>query len=155
MGRHADALRISLIWIDQFGRTGGRFHLHLVRPVTNGTITLPTCQGLTSVPFVTQRVIWPGMASGRCEVVFSELSKLLNQEYALGAPCLHGDFCSPQARPRGVQVCCGQAWSVAFDVTLTFATPKSSRRGADAIRVVGGRCTGGARRCKAVVAGRR
>ena len=42
--------------------------------------------GLASVPFVTQRVIWPGMASGQCAVVFSELSKLLNQEYALGAP---------------------------------------------------------------------
>jgi hypothetical protein len=42
-------------------------------------------------------------------VVFSKLSKLLNQEDALGAPCLHSDFCSPQARPRGAQVGCGQA----------------------------------------------
>jgi hypothetical protein len=30
--------------------------------------------------------------------VFSELSKLLNQEYALGAPCLHSDFCSLRRR---------------------------------------------------------
>jgi hypothetical protein len=34
-------------------------------------------------------------------VVFSKLSKLLNQEDALSAPCLHLDFCSPQAPKRG------------------------------------------------------
>jgi hypothetical protein len=35
-------------------------------------------------------------------VVFSKLSKLLNQEDALGAPCcLRGHFCSPQAPSRG------------------------------------------------------
>jgi hypothetical protein len=39
----------------------------------------------------------------------SKLSKLLNQEGALSAPCLRDDFCSPQARPRGAQECCGQA----------------------------------------------
>jgi hypothetical protein len=42
-------------------------------------------------------------------VIFSKLSKLLNQEDALSAPCLRGDCCSPQARPRGAQKCCGQA----------------------------------------------
>ena len=89
------------------------------------------------------------MASGQCAVVFSELSKLLNQEYALGAPCLHSDFCSPQARPRGAQVCCGQARSVAFDVTLTFATPDIRLASADAFAVVGGGCTGRAHGCKA------
>jgi hypothetical protein len=42
-------------------------------------------------------------------VVFSRLSKLLNQEDALSAPCLCVDFCFPQARRRGAQECCGQA----------------------------------------------
>jgi hypothetical protein len=69
-------------------------------------------------------------------VVFSKLSKLLNQEDALGAPCLQRfrdysgatklarcgfrfglhqleallrvDVCSPLARPRGARECCGQ-----------------------------------------------
>jgi hypothetical protein len=31
----------------------------------------------------------------------SKLSKLLNQENALSAPCLRGDSCSPQAPPAG------------------------------------------------------
>jgi hypothetical protein len=44
-----------------------------------------------------------GPVSSGCDV--SKLSKLRNQEDALGAPC----FCSPQARPRGVQECCGKA----------------------------------------------
>jgi hypothetical protein len=48
-----------------------------------------------------------GLVSGG--VVFPKLSKLLNQEDALSAPCLRGDFCSPQARPRGAQKCSGQA----------------------------------------------
>jgi hypothetical protein len=40
--------------------------------------------------------------------VFFKLSKVLNQEDALGVPCLGSDFCSPQA-PRGAQEYCGQA----------------------------------------------
>ena len=40
-------------------------------------------------------------------VVFSKLSKLLNQEDALSAPCLHGDFDSPQP-PHGAQEDCGR-----------------------------------------------
>jgi hypothetical protein len=32
------------------------------------------------------------------------LSKLLNQEDALGALCLHGDFWSPQAPPRSAEM---------------------------------------------------
>ena len=39
-----------------------------------------------------------GRVSGGVGV--SKLSKLLNQEDALSAPCLHGDFCSPEA-PHG------------------------------------------------------
>jgi hypothetical protein len=47
-----------------------------------------------------------GLSGG---VVFSKLSKLLNQEDALSVPCFRGDFYSPQARPPGTQECCGQA----------------------------------------------
>jgi hypothetical protein len=57
-------------------------------------------------------------------VVFSKLSKLLNQEDALSAPCLRGDFCSPQG-PRGAQGYCGEASSVTFDVRLPFAITES------------------------------
>jgi hypothetical protein len=64
-------------------------------------------------------------------VVFSKLSKLLNQEDALSA--------TPLLR-KGVPV----------TVTLPFAITESSRRQALMIfPVVGGRCTGRARRCKA------
>jgi hypothetical protein len=44
------------------------------------------------------RVVWPRAGDRWCGVF--QLSKLLNQEDALSAPCLRGDFCSPQA-PRG------------------------------------------------------
>src|ERR1700733_1365051 len=72
---------------------------------------------LVNVPFVIRRPC-PlagdnlGLVSGG--VVFLGLSKLLNQEDALGAPYFfgHGDSCSPQSRPRGAQGCCGQASSV-------------------------------------------
>jgi hypothetical protein len=60
----------------------------LIRGISNGTISLPTYNRLANVPFVIQRrVIWPEKAAGRCPGVFSKLSKLLNQEDALGAPC--------------------------------------------------------------------
>jgi hypothetical protein len=39
--------------------------------------------------------------------VFSRLSKLLNQENALGAPCLRGDS-YPLHVPRGAWECCGR-----------------------------------------------
>jgi hypothetical protein len=57
--------------------------------------------------------------------VFSELSKLLNQEDALSAPCFWRGFGSPHARLRGTQECCGGVIRV-FEVKLRFATPKSS-----------------------------
>jgi hypothetical protein len=103
---------------------------HLVSPVTNGTISPPTCYGIGAhVPFVIHRPCplardaFRPVSSG----VSSELSKLLNQEGALSAPCLKhfhnyrgptkvarcgpfglhplrrclgGDSCSPQAPSR-------------------------------------------------------
>ena len=91
------------------------------------------------------------MGSGRCPVVFSKLSKLLNQENALGAPCcLLGDFCSPQAPPTGV------AGMLRTDVIRRFCchitvcyTQVITPTSADTFPVVGDICTGGARRCKA------
>jgi hypothetical protein len=59
-------------------------------PVTNGTISLPTRYVLAIVPFVIRRpwsygLGWPGLSG---VVAFPKLSKLLNQEDALSAPCL-------------------------------------------------------------------
>jgi hypothetical protein len=106
-------------------------------------------RGMAGVPFVSQRVIWPGMASGRCPVVlcFPSCQKLLNQENALGAPCLRCDFCSPPAPTRSAGML---RTGIAFDVTLAVAITEALRRQAlMLIPVVGGICTGRVRRCKA------
>jgi hypothetical protein len=105
------------------------------RVVTNVTIALLTGYE-HSVCHPACHPAWT--APDRCSggVVFSKLSKLLNQEDALGAPCLQrfrdysgatklarcrfrfglhqleallrADVCSPLARPRGARECCGQ-----------------------------------------------
>jgi hypothetical protein len=75
-----------------------------------------------------ERPVWDDIGPMSGGVLFSKLSKLLNQENALSAPCSRINSCSPQAPPRGTRDCCGQARSIAFDVTLLFATPKSSGR---------------------------
>ena len=119
-----------------------------VSAATNGTVSLPTRYGLANVPSVIRRpcpLASDGLGPVSGGVVFSKLSKLLDQEDALSAPCLQhfrnysatkvarcgsgtrdlekasrfglhqlrncfrGDFCSPQARPRGAQECCGKA----------------------------------------------
>jgi len=93
---------------------------------------------------------WPGIARAdvRSGVAFPELSKLLNQEGALGAPCLRGDFCSPQARPRGAQECYGKAYPLLL-CHITVCDHRSSRWQALMFPGGGGRCTGRAHRCKA------
>jgi hypothetical protein len=70
---------------------------HLVRVVTNGTISLVTSYE-HSVCHPACHPAWT--APDRCSggVVFSKLSKLLNQEDALGAPCIQR-FVIPVARP--------------------------------------------------------
>ena len=75
-------------------------------------------------------VICPGMASGRRPVVFSKLSKLLNQESALSAPCetAYAVISALRRRPRAAQECCAQARPVALDVTFPFAITDSSCR---------------------------
>ena len=74
---------------------------------------LPTRDVLADVPYVIRRPCpLAGDSRGRVSggVVLPELSKILHQEDALGAPCFRpGDACSPQTRPRGAQECCGQA----------------------------------------------
>src|ERR1700683_5563578 len=82
-------------------------------------------------------------------VVSSKLSKLLNQENALSAPCIRCDFCSPQAPSRGTGtlrtgVICR------FRCHITVCDHRAiAPTSADAFPVVGGRCTGRVRRCKA------
>src|ERR1700676_3156037 len=93
-------------------------------------------------------------------VVFRGLSKLLHQEDALGVPCLDTvmvalrrralagrSTASPTARGTGGMLRTGVIRR--FDVTLRFATPDIRLASADAFAVVGGGCTGRARRCKA------
>ena len=83
---------------------------------------------ISDCPVCTRRALspglgWPGLSGGG---VFPKLSKLLNQEDALGAPCLRGEFCSPHVAPsRGAPIL---RTSIIrhFDVTLPFASPKSS-----------------------------
>jgi hypothetical protein len=91
---------------------------------------------------------WPW--AGVRWVVFPELSKLLHQEDALGAPCLDTVILALRRRAlAGAQECCGQASIRHFDVTLRFATPDIRPASADAFAVVGGGCTGRAHGCKA------
>jgi hypothetical protein len=96
--------------------------------VTNGTICLPTRQVLAAVSFATRIPLsaglgWPGLSGG---VAFPKLSKLLNQEDALSALCLRGEFCSPRAAPsRGAGMLRTGVFRH-FDVTLAFVTPESS-----------------------------
>ena len=113
---------------------------------------LPTRYVLADVPYVIRRPCpLAGIASGWCPVgVFLELSKLLRQEDALGAPCLDTqDSCSPQARPRGTGGMLRTGVNRHFDITLRLATPDIRLASADAFAVVGGGCTGRAHGCKA------
>ena len=119
--------------------------------VTNGTVSAyqvrvgerPVCHPAS----VSSGWGQPRAVSGG--VVFPELSKMLHQEDALGAPCLDTVIaCSPQARPRGARVL-RTGVIRHFDVTLRLATPDIRLASADAFAVVGGGCTGRAHGCKA------
>jgi hypothetical protein len=100
------------------------------------------------------------MDSGRCPVVFSKLSKLLHQEYALSAPCLqhfrnscgaikiarcgfpaYAVISALRRRPRRAQECCGQTDPSILMSHCWLQSPDVIRpTGADAIPVVGGGC---------------
>jgi hypothetical protein len=97
----------------------------------DGTISLPTRYVLAIVPFVIRRpwssgLGWPGLSG---VVAFPKLSKLLNQEDALSAPCLQhfrGKFCSPQAAPSRGAGMLRTGGTLQFDVTLPFWITESS-----------------------------
>jgi hypothetical protein len=80
--------------------------------------------GPTSVGVLTYRL------SLRCGVLFPKLSKLLNQEGALSAPCSPPapSRGAPRPAPRHAGAGGTGRKSVTSDVTLRFATPHSSRR---------------------------
>jgi hypothetical protein len=81
-------------------------------------------------------------------VVFPELSKLLHQEDALGAPCLDTVILALRRRPRGRGNTADRRHPLP-GVTLRRATPDIRLASADAFAVVGGGCTGRAHGCKA------
>jgi hypothetical protein len=107
--RYADHWRLihdfdrqSVTWLAAI-QQAGIFVFHLISPVTNGTISSPSAAGWRrSRLSFGDRVIWTRASTGR--VVFSKLSKLLNQEDALSAPCLCGDLRSPRAPSRGAGI---------------------------------------------------
>jgi hypothetical protein len=120
---------------------------HLVGPMTSGTMSLSTRHGLANVPCVIRRPRHLGPVTGG--VVFSKLSKLLNQEDALSAPCLRGEFCSPQASSRSAGIL-RKGLISHFRCHITVCDYRVIiLTSADAFPVVGGRCTGRARRCTA------
>jgi hypothetical protein len=82
-------------------------------------------------------------------VVFPGLSKLLNQEDALGVPCLDTVIVALRRRTLAGRRNLRTGVIRHFDVTLRFATPDIRLASADAFAVVGGGCTGRAHGCKA------
>ena len=105
-----------------------------------------------NVPFVIRRPC-PlagdslGLVSGG--VVFLGLSKLLNQEDALGAPCLDTVILALHSRVLAGRRMLRTGVIRHFDITLRLATPDIRLASADAFAVVGGGCTGRAHGCKA------
>jgi hypothetical protein len=77
--------RQSVTWLAAI-QQAGIFVFHLISPMTNGTISSSSAAGWRrSRLSFGDRVIGLVAATGR--VVFSKLSRLLNQEDALSAPC--------------------------------------------------------------------
>ena len=113
---------------------------------------LPTRWVLADVPYVIRRPC-PlagdslGLASGG--VVFLELSKLLRQEDALGAPCLDTVIVALRSRALAGAGILRTGVIRYFGGTLQLATPDIRPASADAFAVVGGGCTGRAQGCKA------
>ena len=94
--------RQSVTWLAAI-QQAGIFVFHLISPMTNGTISSSSAAGWRrSRLSFGDRVIWTRPATGR--VVFSKLSRLLNQEDALSAPCLCCDPRSPHAPSRGAGI---------------------------------------------------
>ena len=81
--------------------------------------------------------------------MFPGLSKLLNQEDALGAPCLDTVILALRRRALTGAGVLRRGVIRYFCITLRLATPDIRRASADAFAVVGGGCTGRAHGCKA------
>jgi hypothetical protein len=107
---------------------------------------------LADVPFVIRRpcpLAWRGLGLVSGGVVFLELSKLLHQEDALGAPCLDTVILALRRRALAGAGILRTGVIRHFGVTLRLATPDIRPASADAFAVVGGGCTGRAHGCKA------
>ena len=77
------------------------------------------------------------------------MSKLLNQEDALDAPCLDTVILALRRRALAGAGVLRTGVIRYFDITLRLATPDIRLASADAFAVVGGGCTGRAQGCKA------
>ena len=105
-----------------------------------------------NVPFVIRRPC-PlagdslGLVSGG--VVFLGLSKLLNQEDALGAPCLDTVIVALRRRALTGRRNAADRRNPSLRYHIRLATPDIRLASADAFAVVGGGCTGRAHGCKA------
>jgi hypothetical protein len=86
--------------------------------------------------------------AGAGGVVFPKLSKVLNQEGALSAPLLRGDFCSTHAPSRGAE-CCGEASQPLWMSHYRLRSANHRASSADDLPEIGGECTDRAARCKA------
>jgi hypothetical protein len=125
-------------------------------PLPIGAVLLRRCGDrrdvLADVPFVIRRPCplagrGLGLVSGG--VVFPELSKLLSQENALGAPCLDTVILALRRRALAGRRMLRTGVIRYFDISLRLATPDIRLASADAFAVVGGGCTGRAHGCKA------
>ena len=124
-----------------------RFRLSHDRPSDKrDDIFVQRC-GLAKVPFAIRRPCHLGPVPVTGGVVLFKLSKLLNQEHALGGPCLCfiSSLCT---RPGGAQAYRGQT-SLAAHGFAVCGHRVIILTSADASPVAGGLCTGKRRRCEA------
>ena len=113
---------------------------------------LPTRYVLADVPYVIRHPC-PlagdslGLVSGG--VVFPELSKLLRQEDALGAPCLDTVIVALRSRALAGRRNAADRRGSLLRYHITACYTGHQAASADAFAVVGGGCTGRAHGCKA------
>jgi hypothetical protein len=101
---------------------------------------LPTRYALANVPYVIRRrcpLAWDGLGMVSGGVVFPELSKLLNQEDALGVPCLNTVIVALRRRAlAGRRNAADRRHPSLRCHTLRLATPDIRLASADAFAVV-------------------
>src|ERR1700733_14007002 len=94
--------RQSVTWLAAI-QQAGIFVFHLINPMTNGTISSSSAAGGEG-PVCRSATVSSGLVAATGRVVFSKLSRLLNQEDALSVPCLCCDLRSPHAPSRGAGI---------------------------------------------------